>query len=81
MTAMKKPLPSQTSSYKLVAADRRIKVASMAKPVIGEVKPFQGRLRVKLDGKPIRRERGLAFLGASLIDIPEFSAFRKRKSA
>lgn len=81
MTAMKKPFPSQTSSYKLVAAARRAKVASMAKPITGEVKPSQGRLRIKLDGQPIRRERELAFLGASFIDIPEFSTFRKRKSA
>ena len=81
MTALKKTPHSQNSSYKLAAAARRAKVASMATPISGEVKPSQGRIRVTLGGKPIRRERQAAVFGPSSIDIPEFSIVRKRKSA
>lgn len=79
MTALKKMPPSQNSAYKLAAAARRIKVASTAAPLAGEVKPFQGRIRVTLGGQPISRERQAAVFGPSSIDIPEFSIVRKRK--
>ena len=81
MTALKKMPPSQYSSYKLAAAARRAEVASMAAPMSGEVQPSQGRIRVVLSGKPIRRERQAALFGPSSIDIPEFSIIRKRRTA
>ncbi|CUI05373.1 hypothetical protein [Massilia antarctica] len=81
MTALKKTPPGQNSAYKLAAAARRAKIASMAGTIVGEVKPSQGRIRVTLGGKPISRERRAAVFGPSSIEIPEFSGVRKRKSA
>jgi hypothetical protein len=52
----------------------------MVTPIVGEVKPSQGRIRVTLGGA-ISRDRQAAVFGPSLIDIPEFSIVRKRKSA
>ncbi|MBX9684007.1 MAG: hypothetical protein K2X41_09490 [Hyphomicrobium sp.] len=81
MTALKKTLPSPNSAYKLAAAARRAKVASVVAPIVGEVKPSQGRIRVTLGGKAISRNARSAVFGPSSIDIPEFSSVRKRKSA
>ena len=81
MTVLKKPPPSQTSAYKLAAAARRAKVASMGVPIVGELKPTQGRIRATLGGKPISRDRRTAVFGPSSIDIPEFDTVRKGKSA
>lgn len=81
MTALKKTPPSQNSAYKLAAATRRAKVASMGAPIVGEVKPTQGRIRVTLSGNPISRDRRASVFGPSSIDIPEFSTARKAKSA
>ena len=81
MTALKKTPPSQNSAYKLAAAARRAKVASMGTPIVGEVKPFQGRIRVTLGGKPISRDARSGVFGPSSIDIPKFSSVRKRRSA
>jgi hypothetical protein len=81
MTALKKTPPTQNSAYKLAAAARRAKVASMGAPIIGEVKPSQGRIRVTLGGKAISRDARSGVFGPSSIDIPEFSSVRKRKSA
>ena len=41
MTALKKTAPNNSSAYKLAAAERRSKVASMSAPIVGEVKPSQ----------------------------------------
>ncbi|MCE3605194.1 hypothetical protein LXA47_16455 [Massilia sp. P8910] len=79
MTALKKTPPGQNSAYKLAAAVRRARVASMATPVVGELQPSQGRIRVTLAGKPISRDRRSAVFGPSSIDIPEFSSVRKPK--
>ncbi|PKB13790.1 hypothetical protein [Janthinobacterium sp. 64] len=81
MTALKKTPPPQNSAYKLAAAARRAKVASMSAPIIGEVKPSQGRIRVTLGGKAISRDARSGLFGPSSIDIPEFSSVRKPKSA
>ena len=81
MTALKKPAASPTSAYKLAAAARRAKVASMVGPIIGEVKPSQGRIRITLSGKAISRKARSGIFGSPSIDIPEFSSVRKRKSA
>ncbi|MES2741671.1 MAG: hypothetical protein V4754_12070 [Pseudomonadota bacterium] len=81
MTALKKPAQSQTSAYKLAAAARRAKIASIGAPIVGEVKPSQGRIRVTLSGKAISRDARSGVFGPSSIDIPEFSSARKRKSA
>ncbi len=81
MTALKKTPPGQNSAYKLAAAARRAKVASMGAPIVGEVKPSQGRIRVTLGGKPISRDAKSSVFGPSSIDIPEFSIARKRKTA
>ncbi len=81
MTALKKtPLP-QNSAYKLAAAARRAKLASMAEPISGDLTPSQGRIQVTLAGKPISRDRQAKLFGPSSIDIPEFAIFRRRKSA
>lgn len=81
MTALKKTPPAQNSAYKSAAAARRAKVASMTGAIVGEIKPSEGRIRVTLAGKPMRRERAAEVFGSSSIDIPEFSSFKKRKSA
>jgi len=81
MTALKKFPPSQNSAYKLAAAARRAKVASVAAPIADEVKPSEGRIRVKLTGKPISSDRRSTVFGPSSIHIPEFSSVRKRRSA
>ena len=81
MTALKKTPPSQNSSYKLAAAARRARVASTATPIVGEVKPSQGRIRVTLGGNPISRDRLASVFGPSSIDIPEFLIVRKRNPA
>lgn len=81
MTTLKKPISSQISAYKLAAAARRAKVASMDAPILGEVKPSQGRIRVTLSGKAISRNARSGVFGPSSIDIPEFSIARKRKTA
>jgi hypothetical protein len=81
MTALKKTPLSQNSAYKLAAATRRAKVASMGAPIVGEVKSSQGRIRVTLDGKAFSRDARSGVFGPSSIDIPEFSSVRKRKSA
>lgn len=80
MTALKKTPPSQNSAYKLAAAARRAKVASMGEPIVSEVKPSQGRIRVTLGGNAISRDVRSDVFGTSSIDIPEFSSARKRKS-
>lgn len=80
MSTLKKPTPTQTSAYKLAAAARRAKVASMDAPILGEVKPSQGRIRVTLSGKAISRNARLGLFGPSSIDIPEFSIARKRRT-
>lgn len=79
MTALKKTPPSQNSAYKLAAAARRAKIASMGAPIVGELKPSQGRIRVTLGGKIISRDSRSGVFGPSAIDIPEFSIVRKRK--
>lgn len=79
MTALKKSPPIPNSPYKMAAAARRAKVASMAAQIVGEVKPSQGHIRVTLSGKSISRDSQAAMFGPSLIDIPEFSLVRKRK--
>lgn len=81
MTASKKMPSSQKSEYKLASAARRAKVASMRAPIVGEIKPSQGRIRITLSGKTMRQDTRSGVFGASAIDIPEFSSFRKRKSA
>lgn len=81
MTALKKTPPSRNSSYKVAAATRRAKIASIVTPIAGEVKPSQGRIRVTLGSKAIGREHQVAAFGQSSIDIPEFSIIRKRKPA
>ncbi len=81
MTALKKMPPTQISAYKLAAAARRAKVASVGAPIVGEVKPSQGRIRITLSGKAISRGARSGVFGPSLIDISEFSIGRKRKSA
>lgn len=81
MTALKKTPPARNSAYKLAAAARRAKVASVAGAIVGELKPSEGRIRVTLAGKPISRDRHAALFEPSSIDIPEFSSVRKRKSA
>lgn len=81
MTTLKKPPSNQVSAYKLAAAARRAKVASMDAPILGEVKPSQGRIRVTLSGKAISRNARSGVFGPSSIDIPEFSIVRKRKPA
>lgn len=81
MTALKKPPSSPSSAYKLAAAARRAKIAFIGSPIIGEVKPSQGRIRVTLGGKAISRDARSVVFGPSSIDIPEFSSVRKRKSA
>lgn len=81
MTALKKTPPIQNSAYKLAAAARRAKVASMGAPIVGEVKPSQGRIQVTLGGKSLSRDARSGAFGPSSIDIPEFSSVRKRKSA
>ncbi|MFS2004146.1 hypothetical protein ACEN9F_11035 [Duganella sp. CT11-25] len=81
MAALKKTSPSPDSSYKLAAAARRAKVASMGALIVGEVKPSQGRIRVTLGGKAISRNARYDAFGPSSIDIPEFSSARKHKSA
>ena len=79
MTALKKPPFSQHSAYKAAAAARRAKMASLSAPIVGEVKPTQGRIRVTLGEKPVSHDRRLAVFGPSSIDIPEFSRTRKGK--
>lgn len=79
MTALKKTSPDQNTAYKLAAAARRAKVAAMTAPLVDEVKPSQGRIRVTLGGKPFTREHQAAVFGPSSIDIPEFAMARKRK--
>lgn len=81
MTALKKTPLGQNSTYKLAAAARRAKVASMGATIVGEVKPSQGRIRVTLGGKAISRDARSDVFGPVSIDIPEFSSVRKRKSA
>lgn len=81
MTALKKTPQSQTSAYKLAAAARRAKIASIGAPIVGEVKPTQGRIRVTLSGKSISRDARSGVFGPSSIDIPEFSSVRKGKPA
>jgi hypothetical protein len=81
MTALKKTTPILNSAYKLAAAARRAKVASMGAPIAGEVKPSQGRIRVTLGSKAISRNARSEVFGPSSIDIPEFSSARKRKPA
>lgn len=81
MTSFKETPPDQNSAYKLAAAARRAKVASIAAPIVGEVKPAQGRIRITLVGKPIGRDRHAAVFGPSSIDIPEFLLARKKKAA
>ncbi|MYM28321.1 hypothetical protein GTP58_08290 [Duganella sp. CY15W] len=81
MTALKKTPPSQYSAYKLAAAARRAMVASIGVPIVGEVKPSQGRIRVTLGGKAISRNARSGVFGPSVIHIPEFSSVRKRKLA
>jgi hypothetical protein len=78
MTALKKTSPNP---YKLAAAARRAKVASIGTLIVGEVKPTLGRIQVKLGGKPISRGSRSGLFGQSSIDIPEFANERKRKSA
>lgn len=80
MTALKKTSPSPNSAYKLAAAARRAKVASMDALIVGEVKPSQGRISVTLGGKAISRNARSGVFGPFSIDIPEFSSARKRKS-
>lgn len=79
MTALKKTPPSQSSAYKLAAVARRAKIASIGAPIIGEVKPSQGRIRVTLGGKAISRDARSGVFGPATIVIPEFSSVRKRK--
>lgn len=81
MTALKKIFPSQESAYKLAAAARRVKIASMGVPIVGEVKPSQSRIRVTLGNKAISQDARSGMCGPSSIDIPELSSVRKRKSA
>ncbi len=81
MTALKKTPHNQQSAYKLAAAARRAKVASLGAPIVGEVKPTQGRIQVTLGGRPISRDRRAAVFGPSSIDIPEFALVRGRKPA
>ena len=79
MIALKKTLPNDNSAYKLAAAARRAKVAVMGVPIVGEVKPSDGRIRVTLSGKSISRDARSGVFGPSSIDIPEFESARKRK--
>ncbi len=79
MTALKKTPLSPNSTYKLAAAARRAKLASIGAPIVGEVKPSQGRIRVTLGSKAIGRDGRSGAFGPSSIDIPEFSIVRKRK--
>lgn len=81
MKAAKKTSADQNSAYKLEAAARRVKVASMDAPIAGEVKPSGGRIRVKLSGKAISPDRHLMVFGRTSIDIPEFALARKIKMA
>lgn len=81
MTALKKTSQTQISAYKLAAAARRAKIASIGAPIVGEVKPSQGRIRVTLSGEAISRDARSGLFGPSSIDIPEFSSVRRRKSA
>lgn len=81
MTALKKTSQAQISAYKLAAAARRAKIASIAAPIVGEVKPSQGRIRVTLSGESISRDARSGLFGPSSIDIPEFSSVRRRKTA
>lgn len=79
MTALKKTPLGQNNAYKLAAAARRAKVASLAAPIVGEVKPLEGRIRVTLGENSISRDRRSVVFGPASIDIPEFSSARKRK--
>lgn len=81
MTALKKPPLSQNSAYKMAAAARRAKVASIGAPIKGEVKPSEGRIQVTLGGNAISRDARSSVFGPSSIDIPEFSIVHTRKSA
>ncbi|WP_295999154.1 hypothetical protein [Rugamonas sp.] len=78
MTALKKTSLIDNNPYKLAAAVRRAKMASMDTSIAGEVTPSQGRIRVTLGGKALGRDRQTALFGPSSIDIPEFSIARKR---
>lgn len=72
-----KKAPSVTNSaYKIGAAARRAKVASVA-PAPNEITPVQGLIRASLDGKPISSERQSLAFGPSSVSIPEFSVARK----
>ena len=79
MTLFKKPLISPSGAYKAAAAARRLKLASMATPIADEIKPVQGRVRVKLSGKPIRQDAVTGKFERSTLDIPEYSTVRKRR--
>ncbi|CAN7529348.1 hypothetical protein [Duganella sp. LjRoot269] len=79
MNAPKKPAPETLSPYKLAAAARRAKIAAAA-PLANAVTPSMGRIRISLSGTAIRPERQTAVFGPASIDIPEFSAIRRKKS-
>ena len=79
MTTSKKTPTNRIDAYKLAAAARRTKIATMKVQIDGEVKPSQGRIRIKLGGKAISRSAKSGVFGSSSIDIPEFSMVRKRK--
>jgi hypothetical protein len=72
-------ISGKNSLYKINAAARRAKIASIVTPVTNEVKPLQGRIRATLDGNAIRLPASV--FGPTSIDIPEFSMIRKRKQA
>lgn len=77
MTVSKKSPTSQSVDYKVAAAARRLKLASTAEPIPDEIKPVQGKVRIRLQGKPISGNTVAQRFERSLIDIPEYSIVRK----
>lgn len=80
MSATKKTLPSPNETYKLAAAARRARLATVEAPIPGEIKPLRGRIRVTLNGTLDHPDSVLGDSGPRLIDIPEFAAARKLKA-
>jgi hypothetical protein len=77
ITDPKKTPSGKNSRYKIEAAARRAKIASIGAPIAHEIKPLQRRIRATLDGKAIRMRASV--FGPASIDISEFSTVRKKK--